>query len=63
MLSLPVTLSLTTQGYPVLRALVGPNVPDLRGMFLRGHGWRASHHWGEVWHGSEGLARILHERL
>jgi len=24
--------------YPELRALIGPTVPDLRGMFLRGHG-------------------------
>ena len=27
--------------YPVLRALVGATVPDLRGLFLRGHGSQA----------------------
>jgi len=33
-------------------------VPDLRGMFLRGHGSQASVHWGTVTHQSEALGQI-----
>ena len=40
--------------YPELRALIGATVPDLRGMFLRGHGSRSHLQWngdiiGNTW--------------
>lgn len=34
----PATLYWPARTYPELFALVGTNVPDLRGLFLRGHG-------------------------
>ena len=44
--------------YPELSALIGPHVPDLRGLFLRGYGWQPSYHYGETWHGSGNLGEI-----
>ena len=32
--------------------------PNYQGMFLRGYGWQPSWHWGEVWHGSDGLGQV-----
>ena len=34
--------SISPSVYPELFALVGPNVPDLRGLFLRGHGGKSA---------------------
>ena len=44
--------------YPELAAIVGGNVPDYRGLFLRGYGSQASYHYGGVWHSSGGLGVI-----
>jgi hypothetical protein len=38
----------STAGYPDLAALVGPNVPDYRGLFLRGYGVKDSAHASEA---------------
>lgn len=39
-------------------AVIGANVPDYRGIFLRGHGSRISTHFGTVVHSSENLGVI-----
>jgi len=49
------------QVYPELAALYAPHggrVPDLRGMFLRGHGAQASTHYGTVTHASGSLGQL-----
>ena len=40
--------SISKTVYPELFALVGGQVPDLRGLFLRGHGSHTSTHYGTV---------------
>jgi hypothetical protein len=44
--------------YPELFAVLGNSVPDLRGLFLRGHGARTSSHYGTVLHRSGELGMI-----
>jgi len=51
--------------YPVLHALVGPRVPDLRGLFLRGHGAQSHVQENgstvgetETWHESRPLGTV-----
>lgn len=44
--------------YPELVALVGGNVPDYRGIFLRGHGSQTSTHYGTVTHSSAGIGQL-----
>ncbi|ATD82359.1 phage tail protein [Desulfovibrio sp. G11] len=50
--------SISQSVYPELFALVGPKVPDLRGLFLRGFGSQDSKHFGEVTHSSGALGDI-----
>ena len=38
----------STSGYPALAAIVGSNVPDYRGMFLRGYGSQGGYSSGSV---------------
>ena len=45
----------STAAYPELRAIVGNNVPDYQGVFLRGYGSQISTHYGAVTHSSEAL--------
>ena len=45
----------STAAYPQLQAIVGSNVPDYRGVFLRGYGSQVSTHYGTVTHSSEEL--------
>ena len=45
----------STAAYPELRAIVGNNVPDYQGVFLRGYGSQISTHYGTVTHSSEAL--------
>ena len=44
--------------YPELFALVGGHTPDLRGLFLRGHGSHTSTHYGTVTHKSAELGQV-----
>ena len=41
--------------YPELVALIGWNVPNYQGVFLRGYGGQNSYHYGAVGHWSVGL--------
>ena len=47
--------------YPELFALMGGQVPDLKGLFLRGHGSHTSTHYGTVTHKSAELGQVLGE--
>ncbi|WP_165072719.1 phage tail protein, partial [Desulfovibrio sp. ZJ200] len=47
--------SISRSVFPELFALVGRRVPDLRGLFLRGHGSHTSTHYGTVTHKSAEL--------
>ena len=44
--------------YPELTALVGSQVPDYRGLFLRGQGSQTSTHYGTVTHSSATLGQL-----
>lgn len=44
--------------YPELVGVVGWNVPNYQGVFLRGYGGQTSHHYGAVGHWSEGLGEL-----
>lgn len=44
--------------YPALVALVGSNVPNYTGAFLRSYGVRTSYHYGTVTHYSGGLGEL-----
>ena len=44
--------------YPELVGVVGSQVPDYRGIFLRGHGSQRSTHYGSVTHASTGLGEL-----
>ena len=48
----------STAGYPQLSAIVGSNVPDYRGVFLRGYGSQTSMHYGTVTHSSAALGEL-----
>ena len=48
----------STAGYPQLSAIVGNNVPDYRGVFLRGYGSQTSTHYGTVTHSSAALGEL-----
>lgn len=50
--------SISQSVYPELFAVMGGNVPDLRGLFLRGHGAQTSTHYGTVSHQSGALGAI-----
>ena len=44
--------------YPELVALIGWNVPNYQGVFLRGYGGQNSYHYGAVGHWSAGLGEL-----
>ena len=44
--------------YPELVALIGWNVPNYQGVFLRGYGGQNSYHYGAVGHWSVGLGEL-----
>ena len=44
--------------YPELVALIGWNVPNYQGVFLRGYGGQTSYHYGSVGHWSAGLGEL-----
>lgn len=48
----------STAAYPVLAAIIGANVPDYRGIFLRGWGSQISNHYGTVTHSSAILGEL-----
>lgn len=50
--------SISKTVYPELFALVGGQTPDLRGLFLRGHGSHTSTHYGTVTHKSAELGQV-----
>ncbi len=50
--------SISPSVYPELSALVGGQVPDLRGLFLRGYGAQTSSHYGSVVHQSGELGMV-----
>lgn len=54
----PATLCRAVRAYPELSALVGPQVPDLRGLFLRGYG---SQVYAQVNGTTVGVTSTLHE--
>jgi hypothetical protein len=43
------------RAYPELYSLIGPAVPDFRGLFLRGYGSQVTSHYGTVVHQSAAL--------
>lgn len=45
----------STAAYPALAAIVGANVPDYQGVFLRGYGSQTSTHYGTITHSSATL--------
>ena len=44
--------------YPELVALIGWNIPNYQGVFLRGYGGQTSYHYGAVGHWSAGLGEL-----
>lgn len=48
----------STSGYEELAAIYGANVPDYRGIFLRGYGSSTSVHFGTIIHQSSELNQI-----
>ena len=50
--------AMPSRAYPELFAVVGGQVPDLRGMFLRGYGAQTSSHYGSVVHQSGELGMV-----
>ena len=50
--------SISPSVYPELFALLGGQVPDLRGLFLRGYGAQTSSHYGSVVHQSGELGMV-----
>lgn len=44
--------------YPELVGLIGWNVPNYQGVFLRGYGSQTSYHYGAVGHWSAGLGEL-----
>ena len=52
------SISIADSVYPELVALIGANVPDYRGLFLRGHGSQNSYHYRTVTHSSAGLGQL-----
>lgn len=49
---------LNSTAYPDLSAVSGPQLPDYRGVFLRGHGSVTSSHYGSVTHASDALGEL-----
>ena len=51
-------ITITDSVYPELVALIGWNVPNYQGVFLRGYGGQTSYHYGAVGHWSAGLGEL-----
>ena len=51
-------ITITDSVYPELVALIGWNVPNYQGVFLRGYGGQNSYHYGAVGHWSAGLGEL-----
>ena len=51
-------LSVFLSVYPELVGVVGWNVPNYQGVFLRGYGGQTSYHYGAVGHWSAGLGEL-----
>ena len=51
-------INITDSVYPELVALIGWNVPNYQGVFLRGYGGQTSYHYGAVGHWSAGLGEL-----
>ena len=52
------SISIADSVYPELVALIGWNVPNYQGVFLRGYGGQTSYHYGVVGHWSAGLGEL-----
>lgn len=50
--------SVSSAVYPELVGVVGGNVPNYQGVFLRGYGGQTSYHYGAVGHWSAGLGEL-----
>ena len=50
--------SISSAVYPELVGVVGWNVPNYQGVFLRGYGGQTSYHYGAVGHWSAGLGEL-----
>lgn len=50
--------SISSAVYPELVALIGWNVPNYQGVFLRGYGGQTSYHYGAVGHWSAGIGEL-----
>ena len=50
--------SISSAVYPELVGVVGWNVPNYQGVFLRGYGGQTSYHYGTVGHWSAGLGEL-----
>ena len=50
--------SISSAVYPDLVGVVGGNVPNYQGVFLRGYGGQTSYHYGAVGHWSAGLGEL-----
>ena len=50
--------SISSAVYPELVGVVGWNVPNYQGVFLRGYGGQTSYHYGAVGHWSTGLGEL-----
>ena len=51
-------INITDSVYPELAGLIGWNVPNYQGVFLRGYGGQTSYHYGAVGHWSAGLGEL-----
>ena len=51
-------LSVFLSVYPELFGIVGGNVPNYQGVFLRGYGGQTSYHYGAVGHWSAGVGEL-----
>ena len=51
-------INITDSVYPELVGLIGWNVPNYQGVFLRGYGGQTSYHYGAVGHWSAGLGEL-----
>ena len=50
--------SISSAVYPELVGVVGGNVPNYQGVFLRGYGGQTSYHYGAVGHWSAGVGEL-----
>ena len=50
--------SISSAVYPELVGVIGWNIPNYQGVFLRGYGGQTSYHYGAVGHWSAGLGEL-----